>query len=441
MIYLWTALLVAALPALAQQPRDAMHDMTNMPGMNHQNMTGTAMPGTAMPGTAMPDAAMPGTAMPDEAMDASGTGRNPASAPMNMLHLSARRWTFTLHGTAFVTDIQQTGPRAADKFTSMSWGMATADRSLAGGTISFRAMLSLDPLTITGRRYPELFQTGETAFGKPIVDGQHPHNFVMELGVAYTHPLGRHASLELYAAPVGDPAMGPVAYPHRVSAEEIPQAPITHHLIDSTHVSVDVVTAALTRGIWRIEASGFHAGEPGENRWNIARGAVDSWSARLSVAPSANWTAQVSAGRLAKPEVLEPGDQIRLSASATYNRPYRGGNWATSAIWGRVHKTGDGASLNGYLLESLARFHSRNVLSARMELADKDELFAVGPVRRIGAWTGGYTRDFDLPRGLALGLGANLTTYTMPSALYPFYGRHPVMALVFLRLRVRGASS
>jgi len=421
-MYLLTALILAALPALAQEaPTHDMsqmtHDMSKMPG------SGDAV-SSPVP----------------VAMDASGTSRNPASEPMNMLHFSASRWTFMVHGMAFVTDIQQTSPRGSDKFTAMSWMMATADHVFAGGAISFRTMLSLDPLTITGRRYPELFQTGETAFGKPIVDGQHPHNLVMELAVAYTHALGAATSLELYAGPVGDPAMGPVAYPHRVSALEIPQAPITHHLIDSTHVSDEVVTAGVTHGIWRIEGSGFHGGEPNENRWNIAHGGVDSWSARLSVSPSANWTGQFSAGHLTKPEVLEAGDQTRLSASMTYNRPYSGGNWATSAIWGRVHKTG-GTNLNGYLLEMLARFRVRNVVSGRLELADKNELFSTGPAYRVGAYTAGYTRDFCFLRGIALGVGANVTTYTMPAALNPFYGRHPVMALMFLRFRVRGASN
>ncbi len=411
-MYLLMALLAAVFSAVAQEP----HDMSKMAGMNHEGQESQM------------------------AMDASGTSRNPASAPMDMLHFSTRGWTLMAHGMAFLTDIQATGPRGADKLAAMSWGMATAEHALGGGTISFRSMLSLDPLTVTGRRYPELFQTGETAYGKPIVDGQHPHDFLMELGVAYTHALGAKTSLELYAAPVGDPAIGPVAFPHRASAEEIPQATITHHLMDSTHLSNEVATAGLTHGIFRVEASGFHGGEPNENRWNIDRGGLDSYSARLSLSPTPNWTGQFSAGRIAQPEKLEPGDQRRLSASVTYNKTYGSGNWATSVMWGRVHKTGDGANLNGYLMETMARFRSRNIVTGRLELADKNELLRSGQSFRVGSYTAGYTRDFDFLPGIRTGLGANLTAYSMPSALHGVYGQHPVTIIVFLRFRLRGAA-
>lgn len=145
-------------------------------------------------------------------------------------------------------------------------------------------MLSLDPATITGRRYPLhplLFQTGETAFGKAIVDGQHPHNFFMSLGFQYARTLGENATLELYFAPVGDPALGPVAYPHRASAEELPQATLSHHWQDSTHIADEVVTAGIAYKKIKLEASGFYGAEPNENRWTIGTGPIDSWSARL----------------------------------------------------------------------------------------------------------------------------------------------------------------
>jgi hypothetical protein len=240
---------------------------------------------------------------------------------MHMVPFTAGGWRFMFHGVAFVEDIQQSGPRGGDKLFSTNWFMGEAEHKFGGGTFSIRTMLSLEPATVTDRRYPELFQTGETAYGKPIVDGQHPHDFVMELALHYSHPLGEKTSLELYAAPVGDPALGPVAYPHRVSAEELPMAPLGHHLQDSTHISYEVVTAGITHGMVRVEASGFHGGEPDENRWTVGYGAMDSYSARVTVSPNANWSAQVSAGRLTRPEALEPGDQVRTEASVTYNRP------------------------------------------------------------------------------------------------------------------------
>jgi len=429
----WYAVLLLSFPLMAQ------HDMSNMPGM-------AGMP----PG-------MQHDAGPPDVMEASGTSLNPASSPMNMLHLNAGRWRFMIHGTAFLEDTQQSGPRGHDKLFSTSWFMTEAERRLAGGTFAVRAMLSLEPATVTGRRYPELFQTGETAYGQPIVDGQHPHNFVMELGLHYSHPLGETSSWELYAAPVGDPALGPVAYPHRVSAEEIPQAPLGHHLQDSTHISYEVVTAGITHGMVRVEASGFHGAEPDENRWYIGSGAIDSYSGRVTVSPNANWSGQVSAGRLTKPEALEAGDQVRAEASVTYNRPYSRGNWATSAIWGRVHKTagsaqaegsvvraGNSDNLNGYTLESVARWAQKNYITGRIELDDKDELLTgiTGMPRefRIGAYTIGYTRDFYILPRIATGLGVNFTTYSMPGALIPYYGQRPVAGMIFLRFKLRDAS-
>jgi hypothetical protein len=410
--YVWLLLLAA--------PLKAQHDMKNMPdmpGMHHGSTPSASA----------------------DIMEASGTSVNPASSAMNIVHFEAGTWMFMLHGVVFVTDIQQTGPRGADKFLSMNWFMAEAEHTLAGGTFSARAMLSLDPATVTGRRYPELFQTGETAFGNPIVDAQHPHDFLMELALAYSHPFGEKAHWEIYAAPVGDPALGPVAFPHRVSAAELPQATLAHHLQDSTHIANEVVTGAVSYRKVRFEASGFHGGEPNENRWNIDHGAIDSWAGRVTVSPNANWTAQVSAGRLTNPEALEPGDQVRTTASATYNRPYTGGNWATSAIWGRSHKTESGANLNGYGLESVARFAEKNYITGRLELVDKDELLGTGRQFRMGAYTLGYTRDFYLMPRVATGLGANFTTYSLPTALQGTYGRRPTAVLIFLRFKIRSS--
>ena len=407
----------------------AQGDMGNMPGM--AGMAG--MPGMAN---------MPGMQADAGPMEASGTSFNPASSPMEMAHFSAGGWRFMTHGVAFLVDTQQTGPRGGDKFFSANWFMGDASHSLGGGTFHVRSMVSLDPATITNGRYPELFQTGETWHGAPIVDGQHPHNLFMELALEYVHPLGPKTKLTLYAAPVGDPALGPVAFPHRVSAAELPQATLAHHLQDSTHISNEVVTAGIMAGIFGWEASGFHGGEPNANRWNIDHGAIDSYSARFTVTPNANWTGQVSAGRLAHPEALEPGDQVRTTASVTYNRPLTGGNWASSLIWGRVHKTGYGANLNGYGLESVARFFGKNYVTGRIELVDKNELFLPGsPLYgqsfRVGAYTGGYTRDFHLIPRIATGLGANVTFYSVPGELNAFYGKRPVAVLMFLRLRLR----
>jgi hypothetical protein len=185
-----------------------------------------------------------------------------------------------------------------------------------------------------------------------------------------------------------------------------------------------------------LEASGFHGGEPNENRWNIDHGAMDSWSGRFTFTPNPRWAAQVSAGRLTHPEALEPGDQTRVTASATYVRPFHEGDWATSLIWGRVHKTDSGDNLNGFDLESVVRFRSVNYLTGRIEAVDKDELVTPG-IFRIGAYTGGYTRDFHWIPRIATGVGANVTLYSMATQVHHDYGAHPAAVLVFLRLRLR----
>lgn len=382
---------------------------------------------------------------------ASGTSVNPQSSPMDMIHKRLGGWTFMFHGVVFITDEQQTGPRAADKLFAPNWFMGTAGHSVGRGSVEFRAMLSLDPATITDRRYPLLFQTGETAFGIPLVDAQHPHDFVMELSVRYTRPLTESTSLVLYFAPVGDPALGPVAFPHRVSAMEIPQATLSHHVQDSTHIANDVLTAELVRRHFRIEASGFHGGEPDEFRWNIDYGVVDSWATRLSWLPNDNWVGQVSVGRLSHPEALEPGDVVRATASLTYNRPLANGNWASSLIWGRNHKTAEQHNLNSYLAESVYQFKKVNYVTGRFELVDKDELFndqpairehldqTAGSTFRIAAYTLGYTRDVKLVPWLVTGLGGNLTLYGVPAAIQPYYGQHPAGFFFFLRARLKGS--
>src|ERR1700687_6075585 len=160
---------------------------------------------------------------------ASGTSVNPASWQMPTIMTHFGHWNTMFMGVGFLVDTQQSGPRGGDKFYSPNWFMASAEhRAGDRGAFQVDLMLSLDPATITNRSYPLLFQTGETAYGKLLVDAQHPHNFVMGLGFRYARQLGEDTTFDAYFAPVGDPALGPVAYPHRPSATELPQAPISH---------------------------------------------------------------------------------------------------------------------------------------------------------------------------------------------------------------------
>jgi hypothetical protein len=366
----------------------------------------------------------------------SGTAWEPASVPAREWMLMRGGWMLMAHGVIFIDYNQQDGPRGEGKAESVNWGMLMEQHRLAAGTILFRQMFSAESLTSPHPGFPELFQTGETYHGEPLVDHQHPHNVFAELSMLYTLPLSEKLSWELYGGPSAEPALGPVTYMHRTSAAELPLAPLSHHLQDSTHTSFGVITTGFTIDRLKLEACAFNGREPNEKRWSIQPAALDSWSGRASIAPSRNWTVQYSIGRLEHPEALEPGSQWRQTASVEHNRQLPRGNWATSLVWGRVHKIATGANLNGYLLESTVNFLNRNYAFTRMELVDKDELFPQAPVHtayRIGAYTFGGVRDLVQNREWQMGLGTDVTFYSKPSVLDAAYGVHPVSFQIFLR--------
>ena len=367
-----------------------------------------------------------------------GTGWQPASIPSHEWMFMRGGWELMAHGAIFADYNQQGGPRGAGKAESVNYGMLMEDHKLGSGKVLFREMFSAESLTSPHPGFPELFQTGETYHGQALVDHQHPHNVFAELSLLYTRPLTEKLSWEFYGGPAAEPALGPVAYIHRASASELPLAPLSHHLQDSTHTSFGVVTTGFVIDRVKLEASAFNGREPSEQRWSIQPAALDSWSARASVAPSRNWTAQYSIGRLEHPEALEHDSQWRQTASVEFNRPTTRGNWATSLVWGRVHKIAAGSNLNSYLLESTLNFLSRNYAFTRLELVDKDELFplaAIHPAYRIGAYTFGGVRDVVQNHLWQLGVGADVTFYSKPGALNPAYGGNPVSFQIFLRVR------
>ncbi len=381
----------------------------------------------------------------------SGTAVNPLSWQMPMRMVQRGSWNTMFMAQAFINDTQQSGPRGADKLYSANWFMANVEHSAgAKAAVQIQVMMSLDPLTIRHRSYPLLFQTGETAYGKALVDAQHPHDLIMAAGIQYARSAGEHTILQLSFSPVGDPAIGPVAYPHRASAAELPQATLSHHWQDSTHIANDVITGGIQYKKLRLEASGFYGSEPNENRWNIDSGPVNSWSTRLWITPSKNWAAQVSVAHLVKPEELETTNQFRSTASVHYSRPMQGSSWSSSLIWGRNHRDGTAHNTNSYLAETVVPLSARNFLTGRAELVDKDELFRnqpdvetrlnqlYGSTFRVRAFTAGYTRDFPLFAALQTGLGFNVEAYSIPAAIQPYYGEHPFGANVFLRVRLQG---
>ena len=239
-------------------------------------------------------------------------------------------------------------------------------------------------------------------------------------------PLSEKISWELYGGPSAEPALGPVTYIHRTSASELPLAPLSHHLQDSTHTSFGVVTTGFVIDRVKLEGSAFNGHEPNEERWSIQPAALDSWSVRGSVAPAENWTAQYSIGHLDHPEALEPGNQWRQTASVEYDQPLASGNWATSAVWGRVHKIATDTNLNGYLLESTLNFLRRDYAFTRLELVDKNELFPPGGgASGLPHWRLHFRWQCAIwcrTRAWQLGLGADVTVYSKPAVLDAAYG-------------------
>jgi len=403
-------------------------------------------------------AEMPGMQMPMDLSSAflmdesSGTSVQPRGWDMPMVMTHIGEWQLSWMGQAFIVDVQQshvyTPPgtlrRGGDKLYSTNWGMLGAQHSLAGGTVMLRTMMSLEPATITGRRYPELFQFGETAFGQPIVDGQHPHNLFMEIGTQFAHPIGK-AMLNFYYAPVGDPALGPTAYPHRASAAEIPQATLGHHYEDSTHIADNVATADVAWHSVHIEAGGFYGREPGENRWTLEFGPMDSWTSRVTWLPARNWQAQLSTGRLRHPEAPSTGDEERTTASIEYVAGERAGTLA----WGRDYKTEGHYAVNAITAEGLLPIKRKNYLTGRFEWSQRDELFADQPALEstlprwfdISAYTAGYTREIGSWHDANIGIGANATAYGMDTparaVLINVYGDHPRGYSLFVRLRLK----
>ena len=430
-VLFFAAIVSWSLSSSAQAPMDDS-SMANMPGMEHRYHGQSQSFIDIL-----------------QAHTVSGTDAEPASTPSQMLMATKGQWQFMLHGEAFLNELQQTGPRGGDKFFSTNWLMGMAHHKAGKGMLTLRTMLSLEPATITDRRYPILFQEGETAFGRPIVDGQHPHDFFMELSATYDQKIGEHSLLTIYAAPMGDPAMGPVAYPHRASASENPIAPLGHHLEDSTHIASDVITAGFTYRKIRFEASGFHGREPDESRWNINSGSIDSWSARVTVNPGKNWSMQYSLADLRSPESLAPNEDVRrMTASVSYNRPIKNGNWASMLLWGRNENIGGGNVGNGYLLESTLRFYNRNYTWMRIENVDRTNELLLGNnpeppgfeeryFARVQAYTAGYDREISNLSHFAPAVGGQLTWYGVPNILKTDYGDHPVGAAVFLRVRLK----
>lgn len=376
--------------------------------------------------------------------EGSGTSWQPEATPLEGSMWHSDPWMVMAHGMVNWVHDHQGGPRGDDKNFSSSMFMVMASRDLGPGTIGLRSMVSLDP-TIGRGGYPLLLQTGETADGQThLVDRQHPHDAFMELSGTYSLALSERSAAYAYAGLPGEPALGPSTFMHRFSGMRNPEAPITHHWLDSTHVTMGVVTLGASQGPWKLEASRFNGREPDQNRWNIETRAFDSSAVRLSFNPSPEWSAQVSHGDLKSPEQLEPGIRVkRTTASVMRQSTLAGGVWGTTLAWGRNDKRGEGTSrkLDGWLLESTLEVSERHTFFGRVERVSNDELFdhdqpLHGRTFDVGKLSLGYIHDFARTGPVKWAVGGLASAFSLPSDLKPVYGGSPHAFMLFLQARL-----
>jgi hypothetical protein len=372
--------------------------------------------------------------------ESSGTAWQPDSSEHRGLHTTSGDWTLMAHGVLNLVYDHQSGPRGDDKVFASGMLMGMARRPLGNGTLQFKAMVSPDPL-MGSRGYPLLLASGETANGDDrLIDRQHPHDLFMELSASVSQNIGAKSSVFLYAGLPGEPAFGPPAFMHREAILDSPEAPISHHWLDSTHISFGVLTGGIVFDRLKLEVSRFNGREPDEHRWNIETGPLDSTAVGLSWNPMRTLSLQGSWGHFTDPEQLEPGvDQKRWSASALYaDEIAPGWKLAGTLAWGRKsigHHDDD-----AYVAEASVK-HGGWTIFGRGEATENRELVENpeehGPAYRVGKVSLGAVRDFRVADHLSLGAGGLFAINFVPNGLAQLYGGHnPTGSMGFLRIKL-----
>ena len=416
--------------------------MPDMPGMK---MGGGDMAGM----TGMDMAHMPAALGPYLMnRESSGTSWQPDASPHQAIHLMAGDWSIMFHGMLNGVYDTQSGPRGGDKgfVAGMVMGMASRDFG-DRGRLQFRAMLSPDPF-MGSAGYPLLLATGETANGKTsLVDRQHPHDLFSELSVSYSYKLTDRASAFIYAGLPGEPAFGAPAFMHRLSIMDSPEAPISHHWVDSMHITEGVVTGGLVYGSFKLETSGYKGREPDQHRYDIEAPKLDSVAIRASYNPTRRLALQVSWARQVSPEQLNPEiNERRWSASGIYTVPIgEEGFWSTTAIWAQRRAFGGieahSPALDAWVLESAIHPDPRWTVFGRFERIDNDELLTVPPGTAAPALTVskaelGVIRDFQVASHLKFGVGAQAARNFVGRDLAVAYGGDRWGGMGFVRLKI-----
>jgi hypothetical protein len=400
-----------------------------------------------------PTGAMPGMTMVPRPLGipmsrmGSGTAWLPDASPMRAYHFTPDRWTLMIHGDVDLYYDHQGTPRGDDQVGSTNWAMLMAMHPVGRGMLHLHGMLSAEPFTVGAQGYPLLLQTGESYQGIPLRDRQHPHDLFMELSARYEVPVSSRVGLSLYAAPVGEPAIGPVAYMHRPSAQNDPFAPLGHHWEDATHITYGVITAGVFTRTVQLEGTLFQGREPDDDRYDFDFGALDSYGGRLTLNPTPHWSVAASYGYLNSPEELHPDEsQHRLGASVLYTRRIsRNGDWSSGLVYGANKHTSAGEPSSPFehslLAESNLRLDDRNSIFGRAEWTQKsaEELVvAADPETRfnVSALVLGYVREVVQYGGASLGVGVRGSLNFVPEGLKGTYGtRTPAGVALYARLR------
>jgi hypothetical protein len=389
--------------------------------------------------------------------EASGTSLLPDQTPMHAVMRRLGGWDVMLHGHLFGQVLYEpgeqhrTGGFSSHQVSSVNWLMAMMRRRAGPGRLGLRAMASAEPWTVGDCGFINRLANGEMCRGDTIHDRQHPHDLLMELAADYDRPLRGSLRWQVYAGLAGEPALGPAAFPHRLSAALNPAAPIAHHWLDSSHVTFGLITTGVYQPRWKAELSVFNGREPDDRRADIDLGRLDSFSSRLTLMPGARLALQISGAHLHAAEAEFPpaprSDVERVTASATYHRVSATRVWATTIAYGMnagrevlpdstVH-----LMTHALLLESDLSIQERHTWFGRVEIVGKPghdlhvheapaEVFGVGKAQV------GYVRSFAARRGLVPGIGGTASVSIVPRTLAPRYaGRMAPGFGVFLTLR------
>jgi hypothetical protein len=445
--FIWLVLLLLARPVYAQHEhhhppqKDTMH-------MQHgqmQDENDTSMHNHAAMQHTVPMSHSYSLNLPMN-RNGSGTGWLPDASPMYGKMIHSKKWMYMIHGNVFIRytnqDFTGQGSRGAQKFDAPNWFMLMAQRRVGrNGLLHIGGMLSLDRLTEGGHGYPLLYQSGESWKGRALVDRQHPHDLFSEISVGYTQALSKKSDLFVYLGYPGEPALGSVAFMHRPSAMYNPDAPISHHWNDGTHITFGVATLGYRYDKLKIEASAFTGREPDEDRYNFDKPRFDSWSARLSYNPTANWAFQVSHGFIKSPEVLHGNENVhRTTVSAVASYPL--GNdrfFNATAIWG-INKTRGHEGENAVLAEASLSLKKLAVYSRYEWVQKSQEELDLDPQQYgeslfpVHALTAGISYDWLRLDPVNVAIGGQLLWFRSPGQLQSLYGKNPLGAEVYLRI-------